>query len=234
MRTKTMDIAAWLGTHLYSVALVLLIALPALVHVGGSDHRSTAVLPPLATTSATLDTAAADAVAEGEDVLMVDWAASPYDLWNALVPHTEWYDDAGTGGSGTFYVPAGSEVLGTTGAYVATLDGWLHYPLDVAAGGRSVPVALHVPAFPADHGDQCAVAAGLLLDAARSWTTRIEEDLSYAGMSPVEAQCNDALATEYWAQDSATMPKVGPWANAALIEYLERRMVPVATDGPIV
>lgn len=218
MRTNLMNVLDWLGTRLYSLAVMLLVALPAMVSVSHTEARSTAVLPPLAPVAAV-----SDAEEEGTDVLMVDWAASPWDLWNALVPHTEWYDDASTGGHGTFYAPVGTELLGTTGAFVATHDGWLHYPFNVELGGRSEPVQLHVPAVPADHGDACAVAAGLLLDALNTGTW-IEEDLSYTGMSPVEAWCNDQLADEFYAPGRDFDPLLGH--STELRTFLEERHSP--------
>jgi hypothetical protein len=116
------------------------------------------------------------------------------------------------------------------GLYLATLDGWAECRDDWFAQECSAtgPVYLtHTPALPADHGDACAVAAGLTLDAL-SRGEDIYEDLSYAGMPDVVAACNDELATAYYGQ-GGTFGDVD-----ALVAFLDARSIPQASTTPSV
>jgi hypothetical protein len=247
MRTKLIDVAARLGDHVVALSLALLVLLPALVTVTDSGHRSTAVLPPLATASTTLDTAAADSSAEGTDVLPVSFHDAPYELWNGLRQVMPGAYDDDVPGIGTFYVPVGSTVAVPGGLYLATLDGWAEchdtwFAQECSATG---PVQmLNIPVRTADSvyrddpaaldADRALAGLGVMTDGATTaqvvhvaqvtttaphaaaWSgtcvkaarailralkagKRIEEDLSYRGMTRVADRCNDRLAVAFYA-----------------------------------
>lgn len=170
----------------------------------------TAVQPAAPTTVAPDVSAMADATAEGQDVLTLGFYDEdvPDELWNAVVDRPDslaWYDDMDNGGYGVFSVPVGTAVTTASGVYVATHDGWLY-------------------------GDTCTVAAGYLLDALNAGTW-IEEDLSYRGMPAEVAQCNDELATAYYATRGHRFDfnKIG--GGHSLRAFLEQRAIPQNLSG---
>jgi hypothetical protein len=152
-----------------------------------------------------------DTTAGGQDVLMLDYDATPADLWDAL--RAAGY--VGTAGDGCecLYIPVGVQVDVPGGLYVATLDGFAQcanfHTSDTECSDDGPFTLTHIPVAPADHGDACAVAAGLILDALR--TDAIYEDFSYAGMPDVVAACNDELATAFWAEHRATGVDMAAW-----------------------
>jgi hypothetical protein len=152
-----------------------------------------------------------DTTAEGQDVLMLDTAASPGALVEAL--RAAGYVGTPDDGCECLYIPVGTTVAVPGGLYLATLDGFAQcadfHTSDTECGADGPFRLTHIPVVPVDHGDGCAVAAGLILDALS--TDAIYEDFSYAGMPDLVSGCNDELATAFWAEHRATGVDMATW-----------------------
>jgi hypothetical protein len=152
-----------------------------------------------------------DTTAEGQDVLTLDATTTPDDLWDGL--RAAGYADTPDDGCECLYIPVGATVTVPHGRYVATLDGFAqcadYHTSDTECSADGPFRLTHIPVVPADHGDGCAVAAGLILDALS--TDAIYEDFSYAGMPDLVSGCNDELATAFWAEHRATGVDMATW-----------------------